>query len=154
MTAHPARIGALISAQRQAQRTRLRIAAAGGAIVAVAATCLLGLSGWFITGAAIAGVAGSAAVQTFNYLMPSATIRLLAILRTAARHIERVAGHEAPLKGLARLRPPLPGRLVSADPAVRGSPTVKSHADIALLQAARAVPASPLRCTPPSAGAL
>jgi ATP-binding cassette, subfamily C, bacterial CydC len=117
VTAHPARIGALIAAQRQAQRTRLRIAAAGGAIVAVAATCLLGLSGWFITGAAIAGVAGSAAVQTFNYLMPSATIRLLAILRTAARYIERVAGHEAALKALARLRPQLFDALASAPPA-------------------------------------
>ncbi|NBB65334.1 ATP-binding cassette domain-containing protein [Pseudomonas sp. ODNR1LW] len=110
------RIGALIAAQRQAQRTRLRLAAAAGAVVAVAATCLLGLSGWFITGAAIAGVAGSAAVQAFNYMMPSATIRLLAVLRTGARYIERVAGHEAALKALARLRPQLFDALASAPP--------------------------------------
>ncbi|MFN4186303.1 MAG: amino acid ABC transporter ATP-binding/permease protein, partial [Hyphomonas sp.] len=95
----------------------MRIAAAGGAVVAVAATCLLGLSGWFITGAAIAGVAGSAAVQAFNYMMPSATIRLLAILRTGARYIERVAGHEAALKALARLRPQLFDALAAAPPA-------------------------------------
>ncbi|MDO9608005.1 MAG: ATP-binding cassette domain-containing protein [Brevundimonas sp.] len=113
----PSRIGELIAAQRQAQRARLRIAAAGGAVVAVAATCLLGLSGWFITGAAIAGVAGSAAVQAFNYMMPSATIRLLAILRTGARYIERVAGHEAALKALARLRPQLFDALAAAPPA-------------------------------------
>ena len=99
------RIGALIAAQRRAQRLRLRIAATTGAIVAVAATCLLGLSGWFITSAALAGIAGSAAVQAFNYMVPSATIRLLAILRTGARYIERVSGHEAALKALARLRP-------------------------------------------------
>ncbi|MDK2748840.1 MAG: ATP-binding cassette domain-containing protein [Brevundimonas sp.] len=118
MTKTPSsRIGELIAAQRQAQRGRLRIAAAGGAVVAVAATCLLGLSGWFITGAAIAGVAGSAAVQAFNYMMPSATIRLLAILRTGARYIERVAGHEAALKALARLRPQLFDALASAPPA-------------------------------------
>lgn len=112
----PSRIGALIATQRQAQRTRLRLAAAGGAIVAVAAACLLGLSGWFITGAAIAGVAGSAAVQGFNYMVPSATIRLLAVLRTGARYIERVAGHEAALKALARLRPQLFDALASAPP--------------------------------------
>lgn len=112
----PSRIGALIAAQRQAQRTRLRLAAAGGGIVAVAAACLLGLSGWFITGAAIAGVAGSVAVQAFNYMVPSATIRLLAVLRTGARYIERVAGHEAALKALARLRPQLFDALASAPP--------------------------------------
>ncbi|WP_447941629.1 amino acid ABC transporter ATP-binding/permease protein [Brevundimonas mediterranea] len=116
-TTSPSRIGELIAAQRRAQRGRLRIAAAGGAFVAVAATCLLGLSGWFITGAAIAGVAGSAAVQAFNYMMPSATIRMLAILRTGARYIERVAGHEAALKALARLRPQLFDALASAPPA-------------------------------------
>ncbi|MFN7127903.1 MAG: amino acid ABC transporter ATP-binding/permease protein [Brevundimonas sp.] len=113
----PSRVGALIAAQRQAQQSRLRLAAAGGATVAVAAVCLLGLSGWFITGAAIAGVAGSVAVQAFNYMMPSATIRLLAVLRTGARYIERVAGHEAALKALARLRPQLFDALASAPPA-------------------------------------
>lgn len=101
------RIGGLIAAQISAQRGRLRLAATAGAVVSVAAVCLLGLSGWFITGAAIAGLAGVLAAQTFNYMMPSAIIRLLAILRTGARYIERVAGHEAALKALARLRPQL-----------------------------------------------
>ena len=40
-------------------------------------------------------------------MMPSAIIRLLAILRTGARYVERVAGHESALKVLARLRPQL-----------------------------------------------
>lgn len=101
------RINGLIAAQAGAQRARLRLAAAGGAVVAVSAVCLLGLSGWFITGAAFAGAAGAAAAQSFNYMMPSAIIRLLAILRTGGRYVERVAGHEAALKALARLRPQL-----------------------------------------------
>ena len=63
-----------------------------------------GLSGWFITAAALAGGAAAAA-QTFNYLLPSAVIRLLAILRTGGRYGERVLGHEAALRALARLRP-------------------------------------------------
>lgn len=103
----PSRIAGLIAAQTQAQRARLRLAAAGGAVVSVAAVCLLGLSGWFITGAAFAGLAGAAAAQSFNYMMPSAIIRLLAIVRTGGRYVERVAGHEAALKALARLRPQL-----------------------------------------------
>ncbi|WP_453977488.1 amino acid ABC transporter ATP-binding/permease protein [Brevundimonas sp. Marseille-Q4549] len=110
------RVAALIATQRQAQRRRLRLAAAAGAVVSVAAVGLLGLSGWFITGAAFAGAAGGLAVQSFNYLTPSAIIRLLAILRTGARYIERVAGHEAALKALARLRPQLFQALASAPP--------------------------------------
>ncbi|RZJ29187.1 MAG: ATP-binding cassette domain-containing protein, partial [Brevundimonas sp.] len=39
--------------------------------------------------------------------------RLLAILRTGARYIERVAGHDAALKALARLRPQLFDALAS-----------------------------------------
>ena len=86
------RITGLIAAQARAQRARLRLAAAGGAVVSISAVCLLGLSGWFITGAAFAGAAGAAAAQSFNYMMPSAIIRLLAILRTGGRYVERVAG--------------------------------------------------------------
>lgn len=112
----PNRIAGLIAAQAHAQRQRLHMAAAAGAVVSIAAVCLLGLSGWFITGAALAGVAGMAAVQAFNYMMPSAIIRLLAILRTGARYIERVAGHEAALKALARLRPQLFDALAAAPP--------------------------------------
>lgn len=103
----PADIKQLIAAQRRAQSGRLQLAAVAAAVVSIAAVGLLGLSGWFITGAAFAGVAGLAAVQGFNYMMPSAIIRLLAILRTGARYVERVSGHEAALKALARLRPQL-----------------------------------------------
>jgi ATP-binding cassette subfamily C protein CydC len=103
----PSRILGLVAEQVRAERDRLRLAALAGAVVSATAVCLLGLSGWFITGAAIAGLAGGAAVQAFNYMMPSAVIRLLAIVRTGARYVERVAGHEAALRALARLRPQL-----------------------------------------------
>ena len=112
----PSNIRQLIVAQNRAQGTRLRLAVVAAAVVSVAAVGLLGLSGWFITGAAFAGVAGLVAVQSFNYMMPSAIIRLLAILRTGARYVERVASHEAALKALARLRPQLFDAIASGPP--------------------------------------
>jgi ATP-binding cassette subfamily C protein CydC len=110
------RLTDLIAAQHRAQVSRLRLAAMAGAVVSIAAVCLLGLSGWFITGAALAGAAGGAVAQAFNYMMPSAVIRLLAILRTGARYIERVAGHEAALKALAQLRPQLFAAIARGSP--------------------------------------
>ncbi len=110
-------VGRMVAEQRRAQGDRLMIAAAAAGTVSAAAVCLLGLSGWFITGAALAGAAGSAAAQSFNYMMPSAIIRLLAIVRTGARYVERVSGHEAALKALAALRPQLFRAFASGDPA-------------------------------------
>lgn len=70
------------------------------ALVTVAAgTGLLGVSGWFLTGAALAG-AGSA----FNLFVPSAMVRGLSFLRIGARYAERLAGHAATLHLLADLR--------------------------------------------------
>lgn len=111
------RIRGLLAVQTDAQRDRLRLAAFGGAVVAASAVCLLGLSGWFITSAAFAGLAGAAAAQSFNYMMPSAIIRLLAILRTGGRYVERVCGHEAALKAVARLRPLLFASIAAGPPA-------------------------------------
>lgn len=105
MSAPIGRMAALISAERRAQRPRLVASAVTGAIVAAASVGLLGLSGWFIASAALAGGAGVVAAQAFNYLIPSAVIRLLAILRTGARYFERVSGHDAALYAVARLRP-------------------------------------------------
>jgi ATP-binding cassette subfamily C protein CydC len=111
-----ARIEALIRAETRAQRDRLLLAAACAVVATSAAIGLLGLSGWFITSAALAGLAGAATAQAFNVLVPSSIIRLLAILRTVSRYGERVAGHEAALKGLAALRPRLFGDLASGRP--------------------------------------
>ena len=75
------------------------VAAGAGGLV------LLALSGWFLTAAALAGASGAAAIAAFNYLIPSAAIRGLAVVRTAARYGERLWSHEAALRALAFLKP-------------------------------------------------
>lgn len=102
---------ALIRSEVRAQRPRLAMATVAAIGVTCGAALLLGLSGWFITAAALAGLAGPAVAHAFNYMIPSALIRLLAIVRTGSRYVERVAGHEAALQGLGRLRPRLYARL-------------------------------------------
>ena len=64
---------------------------------------LLGLSGWFITAAAIAGLVPATAL-VFDVFMPSAGIRLLAMGRTASRYAERLVTHDVTLAVLAALR--------------------------------------------------
>jgi len=89
------------------QRRRYRQAAACAAVAAIASVALLGVSGWFLAAAAAAGAAGLVTAQAFNYLLPSAAIRLLAIARTAARYGERLVGHAVALRSSAQLRPAL-----------------------------------------------
>lgn len=72
------------------------------AVVLVAGIALLGLSGWFITAAGIAGLAGIGIA--FDMFRPSAGVRFLALGRTAARYGERILTHDATLRSLARLR--------------------------------------------------
>ncbi|MFK0300555.1 amino acid ABC transporter ATP-binding/permease protein [Brevundimonas sp. NPDC090276] len=102
-----ARLKALIRAQERQQGARLLTAAVTAALVSAAAVLLLGVSGWFITASALAGLAGSAAAYSFNFMVPSALIRFFAIVRTGSRYAERVTGHDAALKALAALRPQL-----------------------------------------------
>jgi ATP-binding cassette subfamily C protein CydC len=94
----------LIADERRRQRRGLWRAGGYAVVVATASVVLLGLSGWFITAAALAGLAGTIAAQGFNYMLPSAGIRLLAILRTAGRYGERLASHDAAFGALARIR--------------------------------------------------
>lgn len=94
-------------------RPATRLAIACAVVAVIAGVALLGLAGWFITGAALAGAAGIAAVQAFNYLLPSAAIRLLAINRTVTRYGERFYGHKAALSALADFRVALFERLMS-----------------------------------------
>lgn len=119
-------------------RSRLRFAAAAGAIASLSAVALLGLSGWFLASAALAGAAGVVAAQGFNYLIPSAAIRLLAILRTAGRYGERLLGHQAALEGMATLRARLFARRAAMDSRAEGDdPGAASAAlldDIAALE--------------------
>lgn len=81
-------------------------------VVLVAGAALLGLSGWFITAAGAAGLAGAGLV--FNVFGPAAGVRGLAIARTAARYGERVLSHDATLRALAALRVDLMRRQAGA----------------------------------------
>jgi ATP-binding cassette subfamily C protein CydC len=87
----------------QTRRKELLLGAALSAATVTAGIALLGLSGWFITATALAGLSVTVAA-TFDVFAPSASIRFLAILRTAARYGERLTTHNATLAVLAALR--------------------------------------------------
>ncbi len=77
--------------------------AALAALTGLMGMALLGLSGWFITATALAGLVPATA-WAFDVFMPSAAIRLFALGRTAARYGERLVTHDATLGLLAALR--------------------------------------------------
>lgn len=62
---------------------------------------LLTLSGWFLAGSALAGLAG---LYTFNYMLPAAGVRGAAITRTVSRYFERLVSHDATFRVLLHLR--------------------------------------------------
>ncbi|MGQ9367600.1 thiol reductant ABC exporter subunit CydC [Azospirillum sp. A39] len=72
-------------------------------VTALANIALMAVSGWFITGMAVAG----ASAAPFNYFLPAALIRGCAIVRTAGRYLERLATHEATFRLIGTLRPVL-----------------------------------------------
>ncbi|SFJ11904.1 ATP-binding cassette domain-containing protein [Caulobacter sp. UNC279MFTsu5.1] len=146
MSAGP--LAALIRQQRKRHADGLRLAALSAAVVGAGSVLLLGLSGWFLTGAAIAGLAGLASAQAFNVLLPSAGIRLLAILRTAFRYLERLSGHAAALKALAAIRPTLYAALAAAPP-VQGLPLSRGEASARLVQDVDAVETRLIRLSAP-----
>ena len=88
----------LIRAERRAVAQGLALAV----VVLAMGAALLGLSGWFITAAAAAGMAGAGIL--FNVFAPSAMVRFLALGRTIARYGERLATHDAVLHALTALR--------------------------------------------------
>ncbi len=149
MTASP--VSALIHAEGRAQGLRLAIAALAAAAASAAAVLLLGLSGWFLAGAAAAGAAGSAAVLAFNFLLPSAGIRFLAITRTGARYVERLTGHEAALLALAGLRARIFAGLAAA-PARRALAVSSGEATGRLIQDVDAIETDFIRRSAPWAG--
>lgn len=85
------------------RRNAMALGAALATLTVLAGVALLGLSGWFITATALAGLVPASALM-FDVFMPGAGIRFLAILRTAARYGERVVAHDATLALLAGLR--------------------------------------------------
>ncbi|PJG59958.1 heme ABC transporter ATP-binding protein/permease CydC [Aeromonas cavernicola] len=72
-------------------------------VTLIAGMGLLSLSGWFLSAAAVAGMA-VASRDTFNYMTPAGGVRFFSILRTAGRWGERVVSHDATFRVLTRLR--------------------------------------------------
>ncbi len=64
---------------------------------------LLSVSGWFLSGTAIAGLS-QATAWAYNFFTPATMVRGFAIFRTAGRWSERVVNHEAIFRQLARFR--------------------------------------------------
>lgn len=62
----------------------------------LAGTALLGLSGGFLTAAALAGAAGLG--SGFNFFSPSAGIRGLTMARIVSRYFEKLVGHDVTLR--------------------------------------------------------
>lgn len=98
------KLDAALRRERRPTRRMFARACLCAGLVGGASVLLLGLSGWFLAAAALAGLAGPAAAHAFNYMLPAAGIRLLAIVRTGARYGERLASHAAALGMTARLR--------------------------------------------------
>lgn len=85
------------------------------ALVALGAgVALLGLSGWFLTGASLA-----TAALSFNLFAPSAAVRGLSFLRIGARYGEKLVGHDATLRVLGTIRAWLFRRLMPRVGALR-----------------------------------
>ena len=127
----------------------LALSAAMAAGVSVAAVGLLGLSGWFLTGAAMAGAAGPIVAQGFNYLLPAAAIRFLAIARTGLRYGERLIGHGVALRAMAQLRPALFQQMLRVAPEVllkvgRGDASMRFMQDVAALENGLVMRSAPL----------
>lgn len=74
---------------------------------------LLTVSGWFLAATAIAGVG-----TLFNFFYPSASVRGLAIGRTAARYFEKIVTHDATFRILAKLRVQVFSKIIPLSPAV------------------------------------
>ena len=79
------------------------IAAFLGIMTALSVIGLLMTSGWFISAAAMAGMVALGS-HSFNYLVPAAIIRVMAMVRTAGRYGEMMVSHHAVFGLLRRLR--------------------------------------------------
>jgi len=110
----PFDLDTLLARALRPERAAVRAGMICAAVAVLTGVCLLGLSGWFITGAALAGLGGALAAQAYNYMLPSALIRLLAIVRTGSRYGERYYSHKAALNVLATVRARLFDVILSA----------------------------------------
>ncbi|SDB08075.1 ATP-binding cassette, subfamily C, CydC [Desulfonatronum thiosulfatophilum] len=85
-------------------------------VTVLANMALLTVAAWFLASMALAGASGT----LFNYFLPAATIRSLAIVRTIGRYAERLLTHDATLRLLADLRVRFFERLAPLVPAGLG----------------------------------
>ncbi len=90
-------------------------------VTLAAGAALLGISGWFLTAAAL-----TTAAAAFNLFGPSSAIRGLSLLRISARYGEKLVGHDATLRVLADIREWLFVRLL---PDVPGAGRGLRHGD-------------------------
>ena len=81
-------------------RPRITLAVALLLLTLLAGTALLGLSGHFLTAAALAGSAAAG----FNFFGPSAGIRALTFVRILSRYGEKLLGHDVTLRIARDLR--------------------------------------------------
>jgi ATP-binding cassette, subfamily C, bacterial CydC len=139
---------ALVAMERKRHWKPLAFACVAAAGVTASSVLLLGLSGWFIMAAALAGVAGPVAANAFNYMLPAVGIRLFAILRTGGRYSERVFGHDAALRALADLRPALFAAIL-AGPVSRALGLTVGDASARMVQDVDAVEARFVRLSAP-----
>lgn len=109
-----------IANQQRFNRLHFGVGILVALIPAAAGILLLGVSGWFITAAAIAGLSGA----FLNIFAPSAIIRALAIIRTAGRYGERLLTHDATFRFLSDLRNRLFGHYASGLANLRRTGTV------------------------------
>ena len=113
-------------------------------VTLLAGVALLGISGWFLTGAFLATAAAS-----FNLFGPSAAVRGLSLLRILSRYGEKLIGHDATLKVLAEIRQWLfqrlkPGVLPPGQSLRHGDAVSRLTADVDALDSIFIVAAGPL----------
>lgn len=99
MTGRAALLGVLWSSIRSAP-WRFVTGVALAVLTLAAGAGLLAISGYLIVGSAIAGTG----LMVFDVVIPSAAIRLFAVVRTVARYAERLASHDAAFRFVAGLR--------------------------------------------------
>ncbi|MFG1427031.1 thiol reductant ABC exporter subunit CydC [Xanthobacter sp. VTT E-85242] len=96
-------LGTVLALFFTTRRAMLLAGLALAATTVLAGIALLGLSGWFISATAFAGLSAATALA-FDVFAPAAAIRFLALARTAARYGERLTTHDGALSILAMLR--------------------------------------------------
>ncbi|MCX7120818.1 MAG: ATP-binding cassette domain-containing protein [Gammaproteobacteria bacterium] len=85
-------------------------------ILALSSVTLLALSAWFISASALAGITVISAAN-FNYFIPAALIRFLALIRILSRYGDRVINHDYTFKILTQLRVWFYQKLIPLSPA-------------------------------------